>query len=105
MFAIAAGVFMLNGCQSSEEWNKGVELLEARGLDPALLPDSAPRDFYQIYRDPESPEHVSEQVAILREAQSGARILVANGFDKEKIRTLSLGELLDASRSRSKGGR
>jgi hypothetical protein len=97
--AICVGVFMVSGCQSSEDWEKGVKLLEARGLDPMLLPDCAPRDFYQITKDPESSEHVSEQLAVLRRAQSGAKIFVANGYDREKIRGLSIGDLLDAHKT------
>jgi hypothetical protein len=100
VYALCVSVFMVSGCQSSEDWEKGVKLLEARGLDPMLLPDSTPRDFYQITKNPESPEHVSEQLVVLRRAQAGAKIFVANGYEREKIRGLSLGDLLDAHKTR-----
>lgn len=101
--ALGIGVLMLNGCDDSGDWKKGAQLLETRGLDPSLLPNSPPRNFYYTHRDPESSSHVSEQVAILRQAEAGAKILVEKGFEKKKIPYLNVSQLREVWRARQSG--
>lgn len=77
----------------------GVKLLEERGLDPGLVPENAPREFYAACKKPASSDDISEQLTLLRQAQSGAEILVSMGFDKEKIPYLSTALLCDVQKA------
>jgi len=107
---LGVGGYMLHTCsrqrEDRDDWVKGELLLQQRNLDCSLLPNDAPRNFYWTYRDPESPTHVAEQLAGLRQAQAGAKVLIQNGFNAKKIPYLTIPQLcavFDADRSGDKG--